>query len=178
MKILFVLLTVSAFILLVGCQSQALPTEEQKILISTPGEQLVPTSKPVESTQTTAARQIIPPPTNPPEPDAVADVGTAPVQIVTPDADTQNLIRLAKENLAGKLNIDGDQIQLLEIGAVMWPDSSLGCPQMGNMYTQVVTPGFQIKLEAAGKAYVYHTDNKDRILLCQLKPGLENFSSP
>ena len=176
MKILFVLLTVPVFFLFAGCQSQALPTEEQKNMIPAQGEQLMPTSKPVEATQTTAAQQIILPPTSSPEP--YADNSSAPVQIITPDADTQNLIRLAKENLAIKLNIDANQVQLLEVGAVMWPDSSLGCPQMGNMYTQVVTPGFQIKLEAAGKAYVYHTDNKDRILLCQLKPGLENFSSP
>lgn len=136
----------------------------------------MPTSKPVEATQTTVARQIVLPPTNSPEP--YTDNSAVPVQIITSDADSQRLIRLAKENLAGKLNIDVDQIQLLTVGAVLWPDSSLGCPQMGNMYTQVVTTGFQIKLEAAGKTYVYHTDNKDRILLCQLKPGLENFSSP
>ena len=47
-----------------------------------------------------------------------------------------------------------------------WSDASLGCPQPGMAYAQVITPGFRIALEAQGQLYQYHTDTKGQILLC------------
>ncbi len=46
-----------------------------------------------------------------------------------------------------------------------WPDTSLGCPQKGMMYAQVITPGFRVVLAVNDQDYEYHTDNA-RVVLC------------
>ena len=51
--------------------------------------------------------------------------------------------------------------------AVEWSDASLGCPQEGFMYAQVITPGYLIILEAQGEQYEYHTDQTTNVVLCQ-----------
>jgi hypothetical protein len=81
-------------------------------------------------------------------------------------SELQSLIEKIKEDLAKRLSIPSTEIRLVEATQVTWPDASLGCPKMGVMYVQVVTPGFQIVLETGGKKYNYHTDTKDRVLLC------------
>ncbi len=46
--------------------------------------------------------------------------------------------------------------------AVDWSDASLGCPEPGQVYAQVITPGYRVLLEAAGKEYEVHTDQIGR----------------
>jgi hypothetical protein len=48
-----------------------------------------------------------------------------------------------------------------------WSDASLGCPQEGMMYAQVITPGYLIVLEAQGQTFEYHTDQGTNVVLCQ-----------
>ncbi len=67
------------------------------------------------------------------------------------------LVAQAVADLAGRLAIAADAIQVRSVEAVEWPDASLGCPQPGMMYAQVITPGYRIVLEAAGRAYEYHS---------------------
>jgi hypothetical protein len=50
--------------------------------------------------------------------------------------------------------------------AVTWNDSSLGCPQPGMMYTQVITPGLRVMVEADGKSYDYRFGREDVPKLC------------
>ena len=62
----------------------------------------------------------------------------------------------AKKDLAARLAIPGDKIKILESGEATWPDASLGMPEPGRMYAQMLTEGFRVVLEAAGKKYAYH----------------------
>jgi hypothetical protein len=73
----------------------------------------------------------------------------------------------AKEDLSRKLGLSPEEISLVSVEAVPWPDASLGCPQPGMMYAQVITPGFSIVLEAAGQTYDYHADERSLVVLCQ-----------
>lgn len=43
---------------------------------------------------------------------------------------------------------------------VDWPDASLGCPVEGQVYAQVVTPGFSLVFEVQGQSYEVHTDRE------------------
>jgi hypothetical protein len=79
----------------------------------------------------------------------------------------QQIVELAKEDLARRLDLSVSQIRLISIEAVEWLDGSLGCPQPGMMYAQVITPGFLIVLEAAGQSYEYHTDRNCSVVMCQ-----------
>ena len=79
----------------------------------------------------------------------------------------QTLIEKAKSDLAQRLSVATDQINLIEATAVVWPDSSLGCPQEGMVYAQVLTPGFLILLEHAGNISEYHTSSGTEIVTCE-----------
>jgi len=72
----------------------------------------------------------------------------------------------AQEDVSRRLGLSPGEISVVSVEAVQWPDASLGCPQPGMMYAQVITPGFRVVLEAEGLTYVYHTDRSDQIVLC------------
>ena len=65
-----------------------------------------------------------------------------------------------------RLGIEQDQIQILSIQSVVWNDSSLGCPEKGMMYLQVLTPGYQVLLQAQGRQYDYRTDEAGTFKIC------------
>ncbi len=79
----------------------------------------------------------------------------------------QPLVEAVVADLAGRLNLPPAQIRVVQVEEKMWPDSSLGCPQPGQMYLQVITPGYRILLEAAGRQYDYHTGSEARFILCE-----------
>lgn len=79
----------------------------------------------------------------------------------------QVLIQNAKEDLARQLSISTTQIGLLEIKEVFWPDTSLGCPQAGISYTQVLTPGYLIILESNGNQFEYHANIHKYVFHCE-----------
>jgi hypothetical protein len=79
----------------------------------------------------------------------------------------QTLIAKAKDDLAQRLSIAVDQINGIEAKAVTWSNSSLGCPQPGMMYAEVLTPGYLILLNANGQDYEYHAGKGSDIFLCE-----------
>jgi hypothetical protein len=72
---------------------------------------------------------------------------------VPSDPGLQSLVQRTKEDLANRLVIPTDEISFVETTEVEWPDSSLGCPQPGMDYLQVITPGYLIRLEANVQMY-------------------------
>lgn len=70
--------------------------------------------------------------------------------------EARKAVNLAKEDLAKNLNIDIRKIALNRVQEVTWPDSSMGCskPEEG-VSLPVVTPGYQIFLQAYGVVYDY-----------------------
>jgi hypothetical protein len=64
----------------------------------------------------------------------------------------------ALADLALRLEIAVDQIRVLEVESMSWPDSCLGVTSPDEMCLQVITPGHRIVLEANGQSYEYHTD--------------------
>jgi hypothetical protein len=79
----------------------------------------------------------------------------------------QNLIEKAKDDLAQRLSIPITQINLIEALEVEWSDSSLGCPQPDMFYTQVITPGYRILLEANARVYEYHSNRDTYVIYCE-----------
>jgi len=70
------------------------------------------------------------------------------------------VVDIAMKDLAGRLSIPVEQLQLIRQESVDWQDTSLGYPEKGMMYAQVITPGFRIILKAHDKLYEYHSDYK------------------
>lgn len=73
----------------------------------------------------------------------------------------------AREALANQLGVSSEEIGVVEVEEVEWPDTSLGCPEPGMVYAQVITPGYRIVLEAAGENYEYHSDTQGRVVYCE-----------
>lgn len=82
-------------------------------------------------------------------------------------SDARQIVEIAKEDLARRLGLSPGEISVTSVEAVAWPDASLGCPQQGMMYAQVITPGFLIVLEAGGQTYEYHSDEGGFVVLCR-----------
>ena len=82
----------------------------------------------------------------------------------------ENLIDLAKQEMAQRLSISIAEISLVEAKPVVWPDTSLGCRQEGIIYAQVLTPGYLILLQHAGNTFEYHTNKGRTIVTCE-KPS-------
>ena len=87
--------------------------------------------------------------------------GSGPAQLQAQDRTVTDLSK--------KLGIAKNAVSVVEVESVEWPDASLGCPQPGAMYAQVITPGFRIVLEANGRRYEYHT-GESAVTLCAVQP--------
>jgi hypothetical protein len=123
--------------------------------------------------------RTVPPPSPPPAVTPgppVPPVGTVPPSAqgtpsvpdaATPTPQVDQLIQLARRDLAGRLGVDPQAIRVVSADPRQWSSTALGCPEPGNVYAQVITPGYRIVLGHAGKEYVYHTDRRDRVVLCE-----------
>jgi predicted outer membrane protein len=64
----------------------------------------------------------------------------------------------AQNALADSLGITADEVTIVGVTPVDWPDSCLGVHSPGVMCAQVVTPGYVVVLEASGTEYTFHTN--------------------
>jgi PBP1b-binding outer membrane lipoprotein LpoB len=88
--------------------------------------------------------------------------------LATPFSDAmQTVIDQSQADLAERLSVSIDQVNLLGVFAVTWPDASLGCPEEGMMYAQVLTPGYLIQMESGNVIYEYHSgENMQQAVFC------------
>lgn len=91
-----------------------------------------------------------------------------PSNLPTPFAPgLEGLIDRAKADLAQRLTVSASEITLVDAQSVTWPDSSLGCPQEGMAYAQVLTPGYLILLVHGSNTFEYHASQRDCIVTCE-----------
>ncbi len=69
----------------------------------------------------------------------------------------QNLLSLAVSDLAQRLNVPPETIQLVKFEAVTWGDAGLGCPDPEMSYIQVPVDGALIVLQVGNTLYEYHS---------------------
>lgn len=81
------------------------------------------------------------------------------------DKEQDVAVALAKKTLCGKLGVSADAVQVEKAEAVDWPDASLGCPEKGMMYAQMITPGHKVWLKVGGKTYPVHV-GAGRAVVC------------
>jgi hypothetical protein len=58
-------------------------------------------------------------------------------------------------DIAKTAGVPVNQVQVISAQAVTFPDGSLGCPQPGLAYTQIVVDGYKIVAKAGGTVYDY-----------------------
>jgi hypothetical protein len=69
-------------------------------------------------------------------------------------------------------------VSIIEIEFRDFSDSSLGCPQPGMMYTQVITPGYRVILEAGGIEYDYRLSRRGSYRLCENPGAIPDVRTP
>ena len=145
--------------LLVQCSAQTGPEEEPPI----PEPVSTPTVEPtVELLPAPTGVATLPPPTDISEED-MTDLPPVP----TPFRGADQLVELARQDLARRLGVDAADIELESAEAVVWPDGSLGCPRPGMVYTQVLQDGYRILLRVGKEIYAYHGGGSRGPFLCE-----------
>ncbi len=87
------------------------------------------------------------------------------------DPASRALVDEARADLQRRLSVQADEIELLEFKAVIWPDSSFGCPRPGMVYTQVQRDGVLIRFSAQGRTFQYHGGSGRTPFLCDRSAG-------
>ena len=154
-------------LLLAACIPQAAGNNPSPSITPTPTTTPQPASptvslKPTTTTQSegTIDRAVRPTPEMVDEP-VVPTSDPPAVGEVPPD-----LLETLLVDLAERLEISSEEITVVQARAVEWNDGSLGCPQPGLMYFQVITPGFRVVLLAKDQLFDYHTDTNSQFILC------------
>jgi hypothetical protein len=99
--------------------------------------------------------------TTSPTPTPVA--GASPV--VPPESAAA--VGAAMSDAASHLGVTPDTLRVDQVQSREWSDSSLGCPQPGQLYSQVITPGYLIVISSGSHQLEYHTDERTRVTLCR-----------
>ena len=89
---------------------------------------------------------------------------------MTPTSDIagmESLIEMAKNDLARRLSVSVDEISVIDARSVVWPNASLGCPQEGMFYAEVLTSGYLILLSVGDLKYEYHAGRDSEVFYCE-----------
>lgn len=79
--------------------------------------------------------------------------------------------------IAADLGLDEDEVQVLIAEPRDWPDASLGCPEPGHAYADVITPGYLVVVQAGGEELEFHTDDRNAVVRCGPVGPEEDFGA-
>jgi hypothetical protein len=77
------------------------------------------------------------------------------------------LVEGAQADLAQRLGIQPSAIEVQSVSEAEFPDASLGVPEPGKVYAQVLTPGYVIRLVVEGQTYEYHASDERLVFVPQ-----------
>ncbi len=113
---------------------------------------------------------------------ATPDVSAAPTREPVPAAPTvvpgptegvpSEVVQQAVHDAAKQAGVAPGTVTVVSAEAVTWPNGAAGCPKMGFMYTDVITPGYHVVVEAGGTRYDYRGSQRSgSVSLCENPPG-------
>jgi hypothetical protein len=76
------------------------------------------------------------------------------------------LLAIFQDDLARRALVKHDAITVVSATEQQWSDGAMGCPQPGQMYTQMIVPGYRVVMQAAGNSYAYHSDRRGHFIVC------------
>ena len=100
-----------------------------------------------------------------------APPSSAPVTGEVPETVLQTIQQQLSVDVPG-VNVTKATVVTAE--AVEWPDGSLGCPEMGVMYTQVISPGYHVVISVDGVEYDYRATDPGQVRLCKAPVSLRH----
>lgn len=91
-------------------------------------------------------------------------IGKSAGPVGTPVADAD--LALAIAAIAEELGVASDMVQVTAVEPREWSDSSLGCPREGQVYLEVITPGFLVTVSVEGEVIKFHSDRRGNVVRC------------
>ena len=80
---------------------------------------------------------------------------------ISPDALPPQLLELLREDLARRLSVTPESIELALVEKAVWPSGCLGLPA-SELCLPGLTLGYRVTLSAAGEEHRYHTDREEQ----------------
>lgn len=68
-------------------------------------------------------------------------------------------VSAAIDDVTDRAGVARDDVLVEVTELVTWPDSSLGCPEPDQLYTQALVEGYRIVLDADGEEHHYHGED-------------------
>jgi hypothetical protein len=118
-------------------------------------------------------------PSAPPEGSAAPTPILTPIPVLSPGNPTPvtgtgevpgSVIDAAKADAAERAGVDVADVTLVSADAIDWPSGALGCPRMGFLYIDVITPGFRVVVRAGDRDYDYRAARDGAIRWCENPP--------
>lgn len=91
-------------------------------------------------------------------------VTPSPPALVTPDPDAA--VAAAVAALSLELGVPVEQIVFISSVPTQWRDASLGCPEPGQTYPELIIEGYLITLAVEAETYTVHTDWAGTAIVC------------
>jgi hypothetical protein len=107
--------------------------------------------------------------------------GTPTGALPTPLAeygDAQPVVDQALSDLEQRLGVKAQDVTVEQVKETDFPDTSLGVPEPGKAYAQVITPGYIVRLTAAGKTYEYHGSGSRVVLAPEAQSPVQETATP
>lgn len=103
---------------------------------------------------------------------SVAPVSGAPSGDEPLEGVPQAVIDAAIADAAGRAGVEPSAVEIVSTSSRDWPNGALGCPEPGMMYTDVITPGYRVVVEAGGTRYDYRASTRSSdVRWCENPPG-------
>lgn len=118
----------------------------------------VPPNPATEATTGVAPPHRIPVPVEPPAAPQGSSVSTAQMP--------REVRQAVVDDAARRFKVESSAVVLTRAEQVTWPDGSLGCPEPGRMYTQMLVPGYRVVAKTAAGELTYHTDARGNVVNC------------
>ena len=81
------------------------------------------------------------------------------------------MVERALADLQVRPGVSAENVVVQEVLPTEFPDASLGVPEAGVTYAQVITPGYVIRLAAGDKVYEYHSSGERIVLVPKAADG-------
>lgn len=85
--------------------------------------------------------------------------------------------RVVQDLLGEELDLSSRRVQLVTMQPVTWTDTSLGCPQPDQTYTDREIPGYHLAVTVGNDTYIYHSDS-NTVYPCDAENSVISVTTP
>lgn len=125
------------------------------------------TTTPTTTTMPSSEDTVIPKP----PPERVPPPSPPPVEVGDGEVPAAYLAAVVAD-AAERAGVSADEVSVLEATAVVWSDGSLGCPEPGQSYIQMLIDGYRVVVSAGGRTLDYRLDGEGSFFVCEGLGGI------